>query len=108
MLLINVAFYFLDYCFDKFGGIMLLQGLMLVNDVTHHFSVECHKMLHAFLNFKFIIMASIIVISQKDWYIVVYACLHGIGKVPKKALFDDILHCLPLELMPNAHAGIAS
>ena len=66
MFLINVAVDFLDCSLDEFGGIVLLQGLMQVHDVPHHFSMECYGVPHTFLNFKLIIMMSIIVIPKEQ------------------------------------------
>ena len=47
------------------GAIMLLDGLVQVHYIAHHFGMECKGMAHAFLNFKLIIMISIIIVTKK-------------------------------------------
>ena len=82
MLLVNVAVDFFHYCFDKFGGIILLKGLMQVHNVTHPSSwgemqydgtciLELQAHSHDVHCSHF----------QENLYIVINAGCHGFGKV---------------------------
>ena len=113
MLLINIAVGFLDYSLDEFKRMVLLHGLMQVHHVLHHFSIESYRVPHTLLNFKLVVMTSIVVILKKNKYTTVYVNCHHFCKVLREHLIDGILngawHCTlsPQELVPNAREDLS-
>ena len=59
-IVINVAVDFLDHSLDEILRIWLLQGLLEIHNVSHHFGMERNGISHAFLELKVFIMEEVL------------------------------------------------
>jgi hypothetical protein len=60
VVVINVAVDFLDHSLDEMFRIWLLQGLLEIHNVSHHFSMGCNGISHAFLELEVLIMEEVL------------------------------------------------
>ncbi len=60
VVVINVAVDFLDHSHDEMFRIWLLQGLLEIHNVSHHFGMERDGISHAFLELEVLIMEEVL------------------------------------------------